>query len=75
MKIHSPSGEPTHPKVVAGFRWDAGIPQYTLGHADRVARIARGLARLPNVRLAGNFLRGASVTDCILAAKEAVAGL
>lgn len=62
-------------KIIAGFRWDAGIPQYTLGHAERVARIRRGLSRLPNVRLIGNFLRGASVAECIRVAREETADL
>jgi len=53
------------PNVVAGFRWDRAIPQYTLGHSDRVRRIETALARHPNIQLAGNFLSGISVTDCL----------
>ncbi|HXM17902.1 MAG TPA: protoporphyrinogen oxidase [Candidatus Tumulicola sp.] len=76
MKINKGGAGSLGPaKIVAGFRWDAGIPQYTLGHAERVARIRRGLSRLPNVRLIGNFLRGASVSDCIRVAREETADL
>lgn len=44
-------------------RWRQGIPQYTLGHGARLARIE---AALPTgVTLAGNGLYGASVADCV----------
>lgn len=62
------------PTVVAGFRWDRAIPQYAVGHADRMRTIAFGLARLPQVSVIGNYLRGPSVSDCIaLASSEAAA--
>ena len=61
------------PKVVAGFRWEEGLPQYTLGHEERVACVEGVLRRLPNLHLCGNYLRGASITDCIRQAR-AVAG-
>lgn len=51
-------------------RWHQGIPQYTLGHAERVARIEAALPA--HVTLAGNGLYGASVADCV-ARGEAVA--
>ncbi|MBV8595723.1 MAG: protoporphyrinogen oxidase, partial [Candidatus Eremiobacteraeota bacterium] len=60
----------TAPAVVAGFRWQDAIPQYNLGHADRLRTIDAGLARLPNVRLCGNYLRGPSVPECIALARE-----
>ena len=40
------------------FRWPAGIPQYTLGHAARVERVESALAHLPGLFLAGNSLHG-----------------
>ncbi len=63
------------PKVVAGFRWDSGIPQYNLGHAEQLARLHKAMSRLPGVRVIGNFLRGPSVSDCILLARETAAEL
>jgi protoporphyrinogen/coproporphyrinogen III oxidase len=63
------------PHIVAGFRWQEAIPQYNLGHADRLRIIDAALARLPNVRLAGNYLSGPSVPDCIKRARDVVATL
>jgi oxygen-dependent protoporphyrinogen oxidase len=39
-------------------RWPAAIPQYELGHLDRVRRIEDEVARLGGVFLAGNALHG-----------------
>jgi oxygen-dependent protoporphyrinogen oxidase len=51
---------PTFSRIV---RWPEGIPQYTLGHADRLAQIEAALPA--NLHLAGNGLYGASVADCV----------
>ncbi|MDQ6766347.1 MAG: protoporphyrinogen oxidase [Candidatus Eremiobacteraeota bacterium] len=58
------------PHVVAGFRWQQAIPQYNVGHAQRLAIVEQCLSRLPQVRLCGNYLRGPSVSDCLKLARE-----
>jgi oxygen-dependent protoporphyrinogen oxidase len=55
-------GTPVMTHVV---RHERAIPQYTLGHRDRVARIAAAEARLPGMVVAGNALRGIALTDCL----------
>ena len=56
------SGEP-----VARLFWKDvhALPQYNVGHAQRVAEIRRILSTLRNLFLAGNFLRGRSIGDCV----------
>ncbi|MFO0797063.1 MAG: protoporphyrinogen oxidase [Gemmataceae bacterium] len=54
-------GEPVFVKVV---RWPRAIPQYVLGHLDRVARIDAAAARHPGLFLTGNALRGIAMGDC-----------
>ena len=66
---------PTKPKVVAGFRWTQSIPQYTLGHQERLDRIFAGVKRMPGLTLIGNYLRGPSVADCIRLASENVSSI
>ncbi|MFH5806261.1 protoporphyrinogen oxidase [Alienimonas sp. DA493] len=39
-------------------RWDRAMPQYNLGHLDRVAAVEGRLADLPGLELAGNSLHG-----------------
>lgn len=46
------------------WRYPQALPQYNLGHAQRVTRIRQSLAKLPGLYLAGNFLAGRSIGDC-----------
>lgn len=54
-------------KPVARLVWKDlhALPQYNVGHARRVAEIYRILPTLPNLYLAGNFLKGRSIGDCV----------
>jgi oxygen-dependent protoporphyrinogen oxidase len=51
--------EPLYRRVA---RWPRAIPQYELGHLDRVARVEAALANHPGLFLAGNALHGISFT-------------
>jgi protoporphyrinogen/coproporphyrinogen III oxidase len=53
------------PDFVKIVRHRVGIPQYTIGHLDRLARIEDRLARIPGLYLAGNSYRGPSINSCI----------
>lgn len=55
------TGEPVFVRVV---RWPAAIPQYVLGHLDRVARIEAAAARHPGLFLTGNAYHGVALGDC-----------
>jgi len=41
------------------------LPQYNVGHAQRVAEINGILRTMPNLSIVGNFLRGRSIGDCV----------
>ncbi len=45
-------------------RWEQAIPQYHLGHLDRVQRIDALAARHPGLFLAGNAYHGVALNDC-----------
>ena len=62
--------EPTLTRVA---RWPAAMPQYTVGHLDRVDRLAGRVAAHPGLAVAGNFLRGIGIPDCIGSAAAAAA--
>lgn len=55
-------GEPTFCNVMI---WPRALPQYNLGHADRLASIRKNLARFPGVFLAGNYLGGPAIGACV----------
>jgi oxygen-dependent protoporphyrinogen oxidase len=45
-------------------RWDRAIPQYHLGHLERVAWIEARAERYPGLFLGGNAYRGVALNDC-----------
>jgi len=53
------------------FRWPRAMPQYNLGHLERVAAIERRLADLPGLFVAGNAYRGVGLPDCIASGETA----
>jgi oxygen-dependent protoporphyrinogen oxidase len=46
------------------IRWDRAIPQYHVGHVERLERIAKRLTHTPGLFLGGNAYRGVSLNDC-----------
>jgi len=66
-KVLGISGEPRRLPIT---RYDRAIPQYTLGHAARVERIESELRKAPGLWIAGNYLRGISLGDCIKQAES-----
>ena len=65
------SGVDPHDHVVT--RWEEGLPEYRVGHFDRVAAIDTALAPHPGLALAGAGYRGAGLPDCVAQADDAVA--
>lgn len=69
-------GVTAEPEVTCLRRWRRAIPQFALGHRERVREARDGLARvLPGVRLAGNYLDGVGVNDSVRTARSVVAAL
>lgn len=50
---------------------ERALPCYTLGHLERVDRIEHALAEEPRLAVAGNFLRGIGLSDCIASGQGA----
>ena len=51
-------------------RWMLGLPQYTLGHSARAGVLENTATRVPGLYITGNYLRGVSVANCLIAASE-----
>ena len=47
------------------FRWPMAMPQYTIGHLDRLAAIDALLANHPGLLVAGSAYHGVGIPDCI----------
>jgi oxygen-dependent protoporphyrinogen oxidase len=59
------------PQLIQVVRWRQAMPQYHVGHLDRVARIEQGIARFPTLALAGNAYRGVGIPFCIHSGEQA----
>jgi oxygen-dependent protoporphyrinogen oxidase len=46
------------------IRWERAIPQYHVGHAARLERVAARLRQHPGLFLGGNAYHGVAVNDC-----------
>ncbi len=58
------------PEAAAIARWERAMPQYEVGHLDRVDRIDASLARTPGVFLTGSAYRGVGIADVVRQAGE-----
>jgi protoporphyrinogen/coproporphyrinogen III oxidase len=64
--------EPVHTTVV---RWGGGLPQYLVGHPQRVAAVRAAVGAVPGLAVAGAAYGGVGVPACIRDARRAVAAL
>ena len=60
------------PRYARLFRWEGGMPQYTLGHLDRVDEIERRSRDIAGFALAGGAYRGVGVPNCLESGEAAV---
>ncbi len=59
------------PEAVAVHRHGDGLPQYRVGHRERVEAIETALAALPGLALAGAAYQGVGVPACIASGRRA----
>jgi oxygen-dependent protoporphyrinogen oxidase len=52
-------------------KWERSMPQYHVGHLERVERIRERVAALPGLVLAGNAYSGPGIPDCIRSGETA----
>ncbi len=53
------------PQVVKIYRWAYGIPQFVVGHSQKLAAIESELDRLGNLYVTGNAYYGIGLNDCV----------
>ncbi len=56
-------------------RWPDAMPQYTVGHAQRLAALDDALAHVPGLYLSGAAYRGVGLAGCITQAKTTAAAV
>jgi oxygen-dependent protoporphyrinogen oxidase len=53
------------PEKVRTTRYSHAIPQYNLGHLDRLQEIQDSIAQVPGLRLIGNYWKGPAIGACV----------
>ncbi len=68
---------PTLPTPVDAHvqRWGGGLPQYAVGHLDRMARAKAAVADLTGLELAGAAYDGVGIPACIASGRAAAAAV
>jgi oxygen-dependent protoporphyrinogen oxidase len=61
------------PAATRVTRWGGGLPQYTVGHLDRVARIRSAVAAQPGLAVCGAAYDGIGIPACVSTAQAAAA--
>lgn len=70
-ELHDLVGLVGPPEFSVIARWLGVMPQYHVGHLDRVARIEARVQAIPRFALAGNAYRGVGIPFCIRSGEQA----
>jgi protoporphyrinogen/coproporphyrinogen III oxidase len=70
-ELHLTLGITAEPILKRVFLWEKAMPQYVLGHTQRLQRIERILEDYPGLALAGNAYQGIGIPDCIYSGEQA----
>ncbi|MFN8195850.1 MAG: FAD-dependent oxidoreductase [Nocardioidaceae bacterium] len=68
-------GLSAEPVAVHVQRWADGLPQYAVGHVDRVARIRAAVSQVPGLAVCGATFDGVGIPAVIASAAAAVGSL
>jgi protoporphyrinogen/coproporphyrinogen III oxidase len=52
-------------------RWGGALPQYAVGHLDKVDRIERAVGQVPGLAVAGAAYRGVGIAACVASGQQA----
>ncbi|MEI8082597.1 MAG: protoporphyrinogen oxidase, partial [Actinomycetes bacterium] len=70
-ELHALAGFPRRPVATKVNRWGGSLPQYTVGHRSRMARVRELLIDTPGLALCGAAYDGVGVAACIGSAQVA----
>lgn len=70
-ELHEILGVRGEPRFAAVSRHERAMPQYHVGHLDRIQRIEQLAAAHPRLALAGNAYDGVGIPDCVQSGQRA----
>jgi oxygen-dependent protoporphyrinogen oxidase len=53
------------PKAIAVHVWEKAIPQYEIGHLERLAKVEAELQKSQGLYISANFIGGVALGDCV----------
>lgn len=56
-------------------RWNQAMPQYLIGHCQRVTEIREALGKSPKIHVIGNAIDGVGIPQCIRLARETASAI
>ena len=71
QRLSTTLGPLPDPSISLVRRWPLSLPQYTVGHLDRMARLAAVVDTIPGLYLIGNAYHGVGLPDMIRQGREA----
>ncbi|MBW3577170.1 MAG: protoporphyrinogen oxidase [Actinobacteria bacterium] len=74
-ELHDLAGSAALPVAWRVTRWRTALPQYVIGHRNRVARVRAATRQLPGVELAGAAYEGVGIAACVRQGRHAAARL
>lgn len=63
------------PDFVLVNRYPRGMPQFHVGHLDRVQQLEQQVESISGLKLAGNYFRGVGLPDCVQSGEQAAEAL
>jgi oxygen-dependent protoporphyrinogen oxidase len=73
FELGESTGLTTAPVEFRVTRWGGGLPQYNVGHLDRVAAIREAVGAQPGLAVAGAAYDGVGIPACVATAQTAAA--
>ncbi len=70
-EIFQTLGIQAEPVIERVYTWEKAMPQYNLGHPERLTRIKGLVNFFPGMALAGNGYAGIGIPDCIQSGRQA----
>ncbi|WP_369201845.1 protoporphyrinogen oxidase [Streptomyces sp. PU-14G] len=69
--LRAATGLAARPVDTLVTRWRGGLPQYPVGHLERVSQIKESVGRVPGLAVAGAVYEGVGVPACVAAGRRA----
>lgn len=70
-ELRSILGIAAEPSLTRVYRWKAALPQYLVGHVQRIAAIEQAMEAAPGIVLSGAAYRGVGIPHCVRQGLEA----